>query len=114
MFGNFMYGPRGYNLYKWIKATIGFKTACPIPGALWKMDYTGHRPNGRTNASWSDFYGGVDAPLDVNFPMPISEVRPPNGSNTVMGVKDWTRLALDTANVKEDKDLGAFGKGRGV
>jgi hypothetical protein len=96
-------------LYKWIKATIGFKTACPIPGALWKTDYSGQRPNGRTNATLSDFYGGVDAPLSPEFPQPISEVSPPNGSETVMGVKDWTRMAFGTSNTGE---LGAFGKGR--
>jgi len=73
-------------LYKWIKATIGFKTACPIPGTLWQFSDKGNRPNGRTNASAHDFYGSADASFSTAYPNPIGDVE------TIQGWDDYTRL----------------------
>jgi len=96
-------------LYKWIKATIGFKTACPIPGTLWQVSDKGNRPNGRTNASLHDFYGSADASFGPLYPKPISEVAPPNGSDTVMGWEDYSRLTGFGESFKETGKILADG-----
>jgi len=82
-------------LYKWIKATVGFKTACPIPGNLWQCNDKGIRPNGLTNASTHDFYGSVDAAFSTLYPNPIGEVK------TKQGWEDYSRMTGFEKSFKE-------------
>jgi len=62
----------GAPLYKWIKATIGFKTACPVPGALFSPQLGGNERGGM-NATSHDFYGSMSATTATNYATPISD-----------------------------------------
>jgi hypothetical protein len=75
-------------LYKYIKATVGFKTACPVPGSLFANTGKGNRPNDVYNASLHDFYGPMEAPNLDGYPDPI------------------TNKGLDTAEVPDAVDMG--------
>jgi hypothetical protein len=64
--------PKSAPLYKWIKATIGFKTACPVPGSLFVTP--GSVARGKSsNASLHDFYGHRDAIAMDNYADPITD-----------------------------------------
>jgi len=61
-------------LYKWIKATIGFKTACPIPGSVFAaLTGVGSDMRSGSNASAHDFYGPMGVTDTTNYATPISD-----------------------------------------
>jgi len=82
--------PKSAPLYKWIKATIGFKTACPVPGALFAKAEGGFRPDKGYNASIHDFYGPMTSPELDSYPDPINKT----GLDTtqIPDYDDMTRL----------------------
>jgi len=83
--------PDSAPLYKYIQATISFKTACPVPGSLFAKGQ-GMREDG-ANASLHDFYGPMSAPFLDSYPKPLTDKG--LDAKQVPGLKDMRRL-LDT------------------